>query len=89
MTKADKGAVEYRKNIEKQLSNRNISLLIETECAYSAGFKDAADLIFKWLEENMAKETSVLCCGVCNINFNNAFDKLKKYVFSEETGEKI
>ena len=34
--------------------------------------------VIKWLENNLAKETSVLYSGIININFNNVITQLCK-----------
>lgn len=55
---------------------RQESVLSQRE-TYNIAYEKALNDAYKWLEDNMGKELTVIGSGVVSINYKNVLDKFK------------
>lgn len=72
---------ELMQLIDAEMNDPVLGKLLNRNAAYVLGKE--IKLLFiekacKWLEENLAKETSLLYSGIVHVNFNSAIRKFKQ-----------
>ena len=79
MTREEERLEQAKFYIDKGVKDPHIHFLRGAEWADSTMIDKACE----WLEENLAKETSLLCSGIVHVNFNSAIRKFKQAMKGE------
>ena len=66
------------------LDNEDNTEYYNCYCSAMEMYDFAVEKAVKWLEENIAKNTSILYTGPLSINFNGVIEELKKHMQNEQ-----